>query len=47
MSLERTFVLVGEQQVQAAISVINQNWKAMADSGHPAAVRLYEHKDRY
>lgn len=46
MSLERTFVLVGEQQVQAAMSVVSQNWSAMAQAGHPLALRLYEHKDK-
>lgn len=46
MSLDRTIILVGEQQAKAAISFISQNWAAMAAAEHPMAVRLYEHKDR-
>jgi hypothetical protein len=45
MSIDRTIVLTGKPQADAAISCILNNYKAMADSGHPMAARMYEHKD--
>lgn len=45
MSLDRTIVLVGEQQAAAAAALIASNWRPMADAEHPLAIRLYEHKD--
>lgn len=46
MSVERTFVLVGEPQFKAALAVVGANWQAMAADGHPLAMRIYEHKER-
>lgn len=46
MSFDRTIVLDSEQQLRIALAIVSRNWKAMAESGHPMAMRLYEHKDQ-
>ena len=45
MSLDRTLVLIGENQANAAVRLIAANWHPMFESGNPMAVRCYEHKD--
>lgn len=44
--MNKTIVIIGEQQFNAAVSVIRSNWRAMSDSGHPMAVHMVEHKER-
>lgn len=46
MTLDRTIILVSEPQFNLAVAVIGKNWEAMASSGHPMAVKLFEHKER-
>jgi len=44
MSLDRTFVLISQLQVNNACMLINQNWAAMFADGAPLAVKIWEHK---
>lgn len=44
MSLDRTIILAGEGQVELVAAVLARNWRQAAESGHPLAVRIYEHK---
>lgn len=44
--LDKTFVLGNESAWAWAMGMIESNWRAMAASGHPMAVRIYEHKDQ-
>lgn len=46
MSLDRTFVLDGDERVEAAGRFVAANWRAMDTAGHPMAIRCYEHKER-
>ncbi len=44
--MDKTFVLNHPMRADIAAQFIASNWKEMFASGHPMAVRCYEHKER-
>lgn len=44
--MDKTFVLDHPARVGFAERFIASNWKEMLESGHPMAVRVYEHKEK-
>ncbi len=43
-TMSRTFILRNESNAQALWNLLKANWRAMANTGHPLAVSVEEHR---
>jgi hypothetical protein len=45
MALSKTIVLRSDSQAQQLYALLKANWRAMAETGKPLAVRVYEYRE--